>query len=647
LAQSFPEYRAVSTREEEHAAEGDALLGTILAGRYRIEQLLGSGGMGAVYRAEHVHMRKAVAVKVLHREMTAFPEVVARFEREAVAAGRIEHPHVVSASDFGQLDDGSFYLALEFVEGHSLAKLVDAEGALPPERALRITRQIAEALQAAHGVGIVHRDLKPENVMLVVKDADPDYVKVLDFGIAKIKVEGAAEQPALTQIGTVFGTPEYMSPEQARGDQVDARADLYTVGVILYEMLSGVSPFKDEDLVVVLTRHLTADPPPLPAALDPVIQDLVRLLLRKNPAERVQTAEELIERIDAILGAPSSSLGFAGAPPSASVIRARQSAVANSSGNPALARDVSQAHAFAPTLLGETTRALTGGVSGSALLQREITLGRRRVPLWLLGAGALGSIIGVAALIVLGSLLFGGKSEASAAGDAVADSVKPKADGVAELISRAESGDQTALAELTARPEKKRSEREWRALGHGYAKLNQFPASLNAYEKGIAAHPVLAKDAQLLADVRLAAVDTQASDDALKLAASDLGAAGLDLVYDVWEDTKAVPSQAVVTKRARTYLDDEAVRAKASPALKLLLEVNKAQKEGCASVKRWLALATIEGDARVVPLLKRFEDRRGCGFLGLSDCYGCLRASKNLAGTEGSVAARPAPKLGP
>ena len=226
----------MSTREEEHAAEGDALLGTILAGRYRIEQLLGSGGMGAVYRAEHVHMRKAVAVKVLHREMTAFPEVVARFEREAVAAGRIDHPHVVSASDFGQLEDGSFYLALEFAEGHSLAKLVHTEGALQPERALRIARQIAEALQAAHGVGIVHRDLKPENVMLVVKDSDPDYVKVLDFGIAKIKVEGAAEQPALTQIGTVFGTPEYMSPEQARGEPADARADLYTVGVILYEM---------------------------------------------------------------------------------------------------------------------------------------------------------------------------------------------------------------------------------------------------------------------------------------------------------------------------------------------------------------------------------------------------------------------------
>jgi eukaryotic-like serine/threonine-protein kinase len=641
----------VSTREDEHAAAGDALLGTILAGRYRIEHLLGSGGMGAVYRAEHVHMRKAVAVKVLHREMTAFPEVVARFEREAVAAGRIDHPHVVSASDFGQLEDGSFYLALEFVEGHSLAKLVDTEGALPPERALRIARQIAEALQAAHGVGIVHRDLKPENVMLVIKDTDADFVKVLDFGIAKIKVEGAVEQPALTQIGTVFGTPEYMSPEQARGELVDARADIYTVGVILYEMLSGVSPFKDEDLVVVLTRHLTADPPPLPAGLDPMIQDLVLLLLRKSPAERVQTAAELIEHIDVILGAPSSSVGFAGTPSSGPVSRARLSAVANSSGKPAPIRDAPPAHGYAPTVLGETVpHSLALGSSGAsrgALLQREVTLGRRRVPLWLLAAGAVATIAGVAALIVLGSFLLGGKSEGTASDGAATESAKPRDDGAAHLISRAESGDQTALAELSARAEKKKSEREWRALGHGYAKLGQFSASLSAYEKGAAQHPVLAKDPLLLTDVRVAALDPQASEDALKLAATGLGAEGLDLIYDVWEDTKSVPAGAAVAKRARGYLDDDAVRAKASPALKLLLDVSKAQKEGCASVRRWLARAAADADARVVPLLKRFDDRRGCGFLGLGDCYACLRAGKDLASTADSAGARPGPKFGP
>jgi hypothetical protein len=632
--QSFSEYQPVSTRDDEQSAERDALLGTLLAGRYRIEELIGSGGMGAVYRAEHVHMRKAVAVKVLHKEMTAFPEVVARFEREAVAAGRIEHPHVVSASDFGKLEDGSFYLVLEFIEGQSLAKLVDGHGPLPPQRALRIAHQIVAALHAAHSVGIVHRDLKPENVMLVQKDDQPDFVKVLDFGIAKIKVEETAEQPALTQIGTVFGTPEYMSPEQARGELVDARADLYTVGVILFEMLSGVSPFKDDDLVVVLTRHLTADPPPLPADLDPMIQDLVLLLLRKNRDERVQSAQELLERIDVILSAPASAAGFAG--PSSGASRARLGTLSSSDMGVVSAREP----AFAPTILGETT---PHALVRESLLKRPVFLGGVRIPLWLLGAGALGSVITIATVIVLGSLLFGGKSQASTVKDDASHTAVAKDSELAQLIARAEAGDQTALAELTARPEQKRSPDEWRALGHGYAKLGHFTASLNAYQRGVVSKPELALDPKLLSDVHAAALDAASADAALKFSVEALGASGVDLVYDVWESSKSIPSRAALSKQARAYLDDDAVRAKASPALKVLFEINKAQKEGCASVKRWLARAATAGDARVVPTLKRFEDRRGCGFLGLSDCYSCLRASKDLGSTAERAVTRPAP----
>jgi serine/threonine-protein kinase len=570
--------------------------------------------------------------------------VVARFEREAVAGGRIEHPHVVSASDFGKLEDGSFYLVLEFVEGQSLAKLVGKSGALGALRSLRIARQIVEALQAAHGAGIVHRDLKPDNVMLVVKDGEPDFVKVLDFGIAKIKVEEAVEQQNLTQIGTVFGTPEYMSPEQARGELVDARADLYTVGVILYEMLSGISPFKDEDLVVVLTRHLTADPPPLPAELDPMIVDLVLMMLRKNRDERVQTAEELIERIDVILGAPVSAVGFAGISSSGSA-RARLGTLSSSDLDAASARDL-VASGNAATLLGESSfEALPDGVPGQSVLSRPVWLGRHRVPLWLLGAGALGSVLGIATLIVVASLIFGGKSEASTSRDGTVVAAGSKDPELEQLIARAETGDQTALAELTARPEKTRTLGEWRALGHGYAKLGQFSASLSAYQSGVAAAPELLKDPKLLADVHLAALDTQSSDAALKLAASALGAAGADILYDVWESSKSVPSRAALSKQARAYLDDDAERAKASPALRVLLELGKAQKDGCASVKRWLGRAAAEGDARVLPALKRFDDHRGCGFLGLADCYGCLRAGKELGSTADSVSARPGPSF--
>ncbi len=205
-----------SVTEANDTAAGESLVGTVLAGRYRIEHLLGSGGMGSVYRAEHVLMRKACAVKVLHREMTQVKEVVARFEREAVAAARIEHPNVATATDFGQLENGSFYLVLEFIEGKSLSRLIADVGPLPEARALLITRQIADALAAAHGAGIVHRDLKPDNVMLVAKDGANDFVKVLDFGIAKISIEEPGpDQQALTRLNTVMGTPEYMAPEQA------------------------------------------------------------------------------------------------------------------------------------------------------------------------------------------------------------------------------------------------------------------------------------------------------------------------------------------------------------------------------------------------------------------------------------------------
>src|SRR5688572_26918280 len=211
-------------------------------------------------------MRKAVAIKVLHREMTTYPEIVARFEREAVAAGRIEHPHVAAATDFGKLDDGSFYLILEYVEGRSLGSVIDSDGPLPQGRALTIARQIADALSAAHAAGIVHRDLKPDNVMLIEREGFADWVKVLDFGIAKLHIEETdpeRSQP-LTQMGTVFGTPQYMSPEQGQGHTVDARADLYTLGIILYEMLAGKLPFHADDLVVLITRHITEPPPPLP-----------------------------------------------------------------------------------------------------------------------------------------------------------------------------------------------------------------------------------------------------------------------------------------------------------------------------------------------------------------------------------------------
>jgi eukaryotic-like serine/threonine-protein kinase len=276
-------------------AAPDDLVGTTVGGTYRIEAFLGAGGMGAVFKATHVHMQKTVALKLLHAEMAAIPEALARFEREAVAAARITHVNIAKALDFGKLPDGSFYLVMEFVPGELLRDAL-ASGAMAPERVVRIGAQIASALGAAHAAGIVHRDLKPENVILTSRPAGEDHVKVLDLGIAR--VSPAEGDTALTRAGAVLGTPQYMAPEQAMGGSVDHRADLYSLGVVLYEMAAGTPPFSDDDgAIATIGRHLTQMPPPLPTAVPETLTELILELLQKRAADRPQSAEAVVERL--------------------------------------------------------------------------------------------------------------------------------------------------------------------------------------------------------------------------------------------------------------------------------------------------------------------------------------------------------------
>jgi serine/threonine protein kinase len=300
--------------------------GTIIAERYRIDALIGEGGMGKVYSAEHVHMRKQVAVKVLHAEMSTTPEIVARFEREAVAAGKIAHPNVAAATDFGRLPNDSFFLVLEYVAGVDLRSVI-RRGPVAPSRALHLVRQITAAVGAAHAAGVVHRDLKPENIMLVDRDGEPDFVKVLDFGIAKIDAIGMTEssdstasgpsaaQP-LTKMGAVFGTPDYMSPEQALGQPIDARSDLYSIGVMLYELLTGERPFKG-GAVTLMRKHVLEDAPSLPAAMreavDPRLDVIIQKLLHKSAQDRYASATELGQTLGELL-APSGAIGLEATP---------------------------------------------------------------------------------------------------------------------------------------------------------------------------------------------------------------------------------------------------------------------------------------------------------------------------------------------
>ena len=311
---SMPGPSRRSSRAPKGRVTADQRVGTVLADRYRIDALLGEGGMGRVYSAEHVLMRKRLAIKVLHRELTTVPEVVARFEREAMAAANIEHANVAAATDFGKLADGSVFLVLEFVQGKNLRDEI-AIGPFSEARALHVARQIASALGSAHALNIVHRDLKPENVMLVDRAGDSDFVKVLDFGIAKVPI-GEVDRSAggddsgptpITKAGMVFGTPEYMAPEQALGQTVDGRADLYALGVILFEMLAGVRPFSSKSQVGILGQQLSKPPPKFSErapgiVVSPHIEQLVHKLLAREVSDRFQSASEVVAAIDSLVG---------------------------------------------------------------------------------------------------------------------------------------------------------------------------------------------------------------------------------------------------------------------------------------------------------------------------------------------------------
>jgi eukaryotic-like serine/threonine-protein kinase len=290
----------------------DELLGSVIADRYRVDALIDQGAMGRVYSATHVAMRKRVALKVLRAELTRVPEVMERFAREARAAAHINHPHVASATDFGELANGAVFLVLEFVEGITLRSVVE-QGALSVRRSLLIVQQIASALQAAHALSIVHRDLKPENVMLVRSEDGQDFIKVLDFGVAKVPIDftGNPDVPntqgtAITKAGMVFGTPDYMAIEQALGHDVDGRADLYSLGVIAYELMTGRRPFLSNHEFGVIGQQLTTKPPAMKqrapwVQVPPTVEALVSRLLHTDVARRVASAQEVVEQIASLL----------------------------------------------------------------------------------------------------------------------------------------------------------------------------------------------------------------------------------------------------------------------------------------------------------------------------------------------------------
>jgi serine/threonine-protein kinase len=270
-------------------------------------KLLGEGGMGQVYLAEHIAIERRIALKVLRAEYAHRGEMVSRFQQEAISASRIKHPNVLDVFDFGRLENGCFFLAMEFLDGNDLAEEMARRRVIEPTMGVRIALEVCRGLQAAHSKGVVHRDLKPENVFLQRTQDGEEAVKIVDFGIAQLRSnEDAAgsQRRRLTRTGMIFGTPEYMAPEQAAGRRADHRTDVYALGILMYEMFTGSVPFTDETFLGVLSKHASEMPPAMSSvlpelAISPQLQAVVMRALAKNPDDRYESMSEFAQAIQA------------------------------------------------------------------------------------------------------------------------------------------------------------------------------------------------------------------------------------------------------------------------------------------------------------------------------------------------------------
>ncbi|MFH1436086.1 MAG: serine/threonine-protein kinase [Pseudomonadota bacterium] len=282
----------------------DPYVGQCILGQFWIEDEIGRGGMGSVYKAKQPDMDRMVAVKVLHTRLAARQDLVQRFRREARAMSKLTHPNTARVFLFGQLDSGALYIVMEFLDGDNLLQVEKTDGPFSPARAARVMMQVCGALEEAHKTGIIHRDLKPENIVLTSQGGLEDFPKVLDFGLAKMNDPDPSTGSirVLTQQGAIFGTPEFMSPEQAKGDPLDPRSDIYSLGIILYEMLTCKLPFKARNPMDYIAQHIKADPIPVHerssgVKLDGSHWEVLRKSIMKDPAQRYQTAAEFADSL--------------------------------------------------------------------------------------------------------------------------------------------------------------------------------------------------------------------------------------------------------------------------------------------------------------------------------------------------------------
>ncbi|HEY8429537.1 MAG TPA: protein kinase, partial [Sandaracinaceae bacterium] len=588
--------------EVEAGSNDDPLLGKVLLGRYRPLSVLGEGGMGKVYLAEQKMgtATRKVAIKTLHPELSNDPQLVARFHRESETVIELRHPNTIQFYDFGELDDGTLIIVMEYIQGKPLAKVLEEEGAIDPKRADKIIIQICGSLHEAHQRGIVHRDLKPENILLTDQGGQTDFVKVLDFGIAKVERPARDTGQPLTRLGTILGTPEYMAPEQALGEKVGPAADLYAVGVMLYEMLTGKHPFDTEDRMAILSMHIVA-PVPRMADRNPAIdvpapiEELVRKLLEKDAKARPPSARALAEAIEVAAAqsgidlphvlsarsfgresnpdlmrspAPSAMSSTEVAPQS---LRAPESSAgpvdalaATDYGLPASVVNPASgaAHASRPT-----AGALDGLAERIKAIPRGVLI-------------AVSSIIPICVLALVVTVIVARRS--SGVEQELADAAAPFATGAEapaarpthaapERIEAAAAQGPSALEALAKEfPDDTAVQRR---LVLAYAEANATREALRAI-RALASKDVAAIDEPVLAVVVEAAQRAETADDAFGLLEGGLGERGVDGLIEL-SSNKKVP--AATRTRATKSLSRADTRAKASPAALVFLDLKNAK----------------------------------------------------------------------
>jgi eukaryotic-like serine/threonine-protein kinase len=570
----------------------DPLIGAVVGERYRIVSRIGVGGMGAVYRAEHTMMRRDLAIKVLLSELGGREEFARRFEREAESASRLTHPNIISVTDFGRTPNGALFLAMEFLAGDELTAVIN-QGPLPRARALGIIRQILRALDHAHTAGVVHRDLKPDNIMLIERDGQRDVVKILDFGIAKV-TQPTSGHEALTQAGVIFGTPEYLSPEQALGEAVDGRADLYAAGVILFEMLMGRRPFESEDKVKIISMHLSHPPPRMRDANPTVdvplpLEQVVLQAMEKHRENRFVSAPAFLQALEDSEAAIESSDSWEIGP------------TAPHTALPAAER----AGAGAPRRfrLGLVVAALTLAALSAAA--GVVYRGRAHR-----ATGAAG--------------LSARPTEPAPVAPALASELK-KVEGLLEEGNLVAA--RLALEDQLARRPK--DARVHYMLGRLAFADNRHADGLAAYRDAIGLDDGFRGDPVLLAHVDAALAEPRQAQAALDLVIERIGPPAADLLEKVANEGSDLTRR----RRAAAALDDMGKGDRVDRVGLLVLELKKAQT--CDDRKELVGKLRAAGDPRALPALKALRPRGGIGRLmsrlgaGASGGVGCMK--KELA----------------